>query len=362
MLVSRIEEFIQNQNEQFPLTEAFKNGNRFYSDFIEMIKMFEDNLSDKEQDNIYNKIENHYSINDIEKYFQCNCELIVLYYILRNYNSEFKYEPMYNGHFNPECSFTHNNITINIEVKTPDYAYRNEQENKGKILLSLPDRSVPLTPTEKGEKSVIDKFNESNHNVEIIKSMDNKLKDYLEHSQKKFPNGDNYFNILAIALETPENLDEWYTYILGNNGVFTDSSYVNSNYDNVDAILLGTPIAKLKTWKNNPNVNVWYLEEAYNLIINDTRKEGTKKERHYSDNVIDIFGSFTRGFVNYLNEFDKQQNADLIAFKDVVSLADLFAFKDIELSANFFAFHHDELHIVSNYIYRKDIMMIKNKK
>ena len=34
MLVSRIEEFIQNQNEQFPLTEAFKNGNRFYSDFI----------------------------------------------------------------------------------------------------------------------------------------------------------------------------------------------------------------------------------------------------------------------------------------------------------------------------------------
>ena len=104
------------------------------------------------------------------------------------------------------------------------------------------------------------------------------------------------------------------------------------------------------------------MEEAYNLIINDTRKEGTKKERHYSDNVIDIFGSFTRGFVNYLNEFDKQQNADLIAFKDVVSLADLFAFKDIELSANFFAFHHDELHIVSNYIYRKDIMMIKNKK
>ena len=36
--------------------------------------------------------------------------------------------------------------------------------------------------------------------VEELSRLDNKLKDYLEHSQKKFPNGDDYFNILVIGV------------------------------------------------------------------------------------------------------------------------------------------------------------------
>ena len=54
MLVQRIEDFIQNNDSIFPLTVAYKNGSRFYSDFIAMIKTFEANLFEKEQDNIYN--------------------------------------------------------------------------------------------------------------------------------------------------------------------------------------------------------------------------------------------------------------------------------------------------------------------
>ena len=135
--------------------------------------------------------------------------------------------------------------------------------------------------------------------------MDNKLKDYLEHSQKKFPKGDNYFNILVIALETVGDLDEWYTYILGDTGVFTDSSYVKSNYENVDAILLCSPISGINAWENYPNTNVWHLEESINLIILDPRKESSIKGEYYFHNILDMFGTFTKNFMVFLQECDK---------------------------------------------------------
>ena len=132
MLVRRIEDLIQNNNTIFPLTVAYKKDSRFYSDFIDMIKTFEENLSKKEQNSIYDKIKTAYSRSDIQVYLQCNCELMVLYYILRKFNFNFKYEPKYNGNYNPECSFEHNGVVVNIEVKTPDYSNRIKQENTEK--------------------------------------------------------------------------------------------------------------------------------------------------------------------------------------------------------------------------------------
>lgn len=324
MLVQRIEELIQNNTTNFPLTVAYKNGSRFYSDFIDMIKAFEENLSEKEQDSIYNKIVIAYSTDDVQVYHQCNCELIVLYFILRKYNSKFKYEPKYNGNYNPECSFEHNDVVVNIEVKTPDYSNRIEQENTDKIKIYLPER-IPIKKTEKGEKCAIDQFNESSSNAEIIKRMDCKLKDFLEHSQKKFPYVEVYFNILVIALETTHDADEWYTYILGDTGAFTDSSYVKSNYENVDAILLCTPIAGINAWKKNPNTNVWYLENTINVLILDPRKENNSKGKYYFDGAIDMFGDFTKEFVCYLQELDKN-------VPDVLTPEDYLIHKQFDLS------------------------------
>lgn len=304
MLVQRIEDFIQNNDSIFPLTVAYKNGNRFYSDFIAMIKSFEANLSEKEQKSIYDKIVAAYTNEDYQVYLQCNCELIVLYYVLRKYNTCFKYEPTYNGKYNPECSFEHNGVVVNVEVKTPDYNTRIEQENTEKMKIFFPER-IPLKKTEKGEKCVIDQFNESSSSAEIIKRMDCKLKDFLEHAQKKFPYGDAYFNILAIALETTQDADEWYTYILGDTGVFTTSSYLKSNYENVDAILLCTPISGINAWKKYSNVNVWFLENTVNVLILDPRKDLDTKGKFYYDGAIDLFGDFTRRFVVYLQELDK---------------------------------------------------------
>ena len=159
MLVSRIETIIKNGNNIFPLTNAYKKKSRFYDDFMDMIRTFEKHLSDKEQDSIYLKIRNAYSNDNYQVYLQCNCELVVLYYILRKYNTVFQYEPQYNGNYNPECAFGYNNKVVNIEVKTPDYSKRIEQENNNKINIILPER-IPL----KKCNNPIDKYRNNKKN------------------------------------------------------------------------------------------------------------------------------------------------------------------------------------------------------
>lgn len=185
MLVQRIEDFIQNNDSIFPLTVAYKNGSRFYSDFIAMIKTFEANLFEKEQDNIYNKIATAYSINDVQVYLQCNCELMVLYYILRKFNTGFKYEPKYNGNYNPECSFEHKGVVVNIEVKTPNYSKRIAQENSNSLKFFAAERIPDKQAVIEELSGMINLDDTDYEGVEELSRLDNKLKDYLEHSQKK---------------------------------------------------------------------------------------------------------------------------------------------------------------------------------
>ena len=290
---------LSNNDSIFPLTVAYKNGSRFYSDFIAMIKTFEANLFEKEQDNIYNKIATAYSINDVQVYLQCNCELMVLYYILRKFNTGFKYEPKYNGNYNPECSFEHKGVVVNIEVKTPNYSKRIAQENSNslKFFERIPDKQAVIEEL----SGMINLDDTDYEGVEELSRLDNKLKDYLEHSQKKFPNGDDYFNILVIVLQTISDLDEWYSYIFGEKGAFTESSFIESNYENVDSILLCSPINGIIGGEKYYNTNVWYLEKSLSILLFDDRKTKTNKVKlqYYANNAIYFFGAYSRSFFDF---------------------------------------------------------------
>ncbi|MCI6582974.1 MAG: hypothetical protein MSH15_13505, partial [Oscillospiraceae bacterium] len=315
----------------FPITNAYLNHFRFYNDFIDMINCFEKKLSKKDQENIYKKISSSFQ-GDEQAFFQTCCELLVVYYILRNFDNEFTYEPKYKGNFNPECSFRSNDFTVNIEVKTPNYSNRIHQESRNTIKIfpaeRIPDKDVVIN----GISKIIDLKSSGYEGVEELKRLDNKLKDFLIHSQKKFPLGDNYFNILVIALEIIPDIDEWYSYIFGDNGIFTDSSYVDYPYDNVDAILLCTPIAGLKKWTEHRNINVWELENNINLLFLDPKKESTKKGKFYFNHAINMFGTLTLSFITYLQNLD----SNLPKF----------------LSTNEYIIHKQfDLSIVSNFVY-----------
>ena len=323
---------IENGSDGFPLTDAYKRGHRFYEDFVEMLGFFKDRLKTKEYKDIEKKILIGCSQTDEQSYFQCMSELIVLYYVMRHFGNKdnFKYEPKYNGGFNPECSVEYGGKTVNIEVKCPHMGKRMDIESHNTLKIAFAER-MP-------SKSVYDNVVKDLHHIicpyldnsrysgmEIIPRMDNKLKDYLEHSQKKFPFGDNHFNVLVIALEIPQDVDEWYGYLFGDNGAFTHNTYIKTNYDRVDAILFCTPICGLKRWECYPNINVWYLEETINLLLFDPRKECeksnmqfTEKGKFYRDYAIDMFGNLTKDFLNFQKELDEQNEKkyEKLSFED----------------------------------------------
>ena len=311
MTKNSVIDLIKNGIEEFPLTTAYKKDHRFYTDFVEMMDFFKSNLRKKEYQDIENKIKSGCLQPDEQAYLQCMSELIVLYFVMRQLNDNFKYEPKYNGGFNPECSFIYGGKTVNIEVKCPNMSKRMEIESHNTLKINFSERAPDKSDYNNITKDLKQIFSKSSENseysgIEAIPRMDNKLKDYLEHSQKKFPSGDNYFNILVIALEICQDVDEWYGYLLGDNGAFTPNSYIDTCYDRVDAVLLCTPICGLKRWNSYSNINVWHLEETCNLLLLDPQKECTKdrkqlteKGKFYRDHGISMFGNLTRLFFDF---------------------------------------------------------------
>lgn len=316
-------DIIQKSEDGFPLTDAYKSGHRFYMDFVDMLDFFKSKLTKKEYKDIENKILSGCTQTDEQSYLQCMSELVVLYYVMRQLNNSdsFRYQPKYNGGYNPECSVFYGGKTINIEVKCPHMGKRAEIESRDTLKLSFAER----VPEGVNYKSILEDLkttitpyleNSSYSGVEEVPRMDNKLKSYLEHSQKKFPLGDNYFNILVIALEIPSDIDEWYGYLFGDNGAFTANSYINTCYDNVDAVLLCTPVCGLKRWEDYHHINVWHLEETINILLLDPGKECikykhtlTEKGKYYHEYGLNMFGSLTGAFLNFQYELDiKNEN------------------------------------------------------
>ena len=332
MIQDSLIDIIKNGSVGFPLTKAYKNGHRFYTDFVEMINFFKNRLLSKDYRNLENKILSGCSYVDGQSYLQCMSELVVLYFVMRKLDKyeSFKYEPKYNGGYNPECSFVYAGKTVNVEVKCPHMGKRMKIESHDTLKIAFAERM----PNKLFYKSVIEDFhhiicldldNSEYSGIEIIPRMDNKLKDFLEHSQKKFPSGDDHFNILVIALEIPQDVDEWYGYLFGSNGAFTHNTYIKTNYDCVDAVLLCTPICGLKRWESYSDKNIWYLENTINLLLLDTRKcyeksnsELSEKGKFYLEHGINMFGDMTSAFLSFQRELDEKNEKEYenLPFKD----------------------------------------------
>ena len=308
-----IEEFflekLKKADDKNPLKIAYDSQHIYYQNFIEVLKEFENYLTEKELKELIDKVQLGSNF-DYLRYLQFASEITVVYYILRYYNKGFKYEPIYNGKKNPECSFEYKGKTINIEVKCPDLSSKIDADQKDNIKI-YPDR-IPNEIYPDFKKCLEDLMNkidlENSHysGIKLEKRLDNKLKDYIISASNKFPiDSNSYFNILAVSLEAIEDLDEWYSYIFGECGIFTDNSFVSENYNNVDAILLTTPGVGHYIWKNSKE-NVWKLEEYPNFLFLNPKK--VENEDFYSKNAISIFGGLTAEFLNYLKSLDNEES------------------------------------------------------
>jgi hypothetical protein len=301
-IVDDVERLIDN-NRSSVLAFAYKNKNRYLTDFIEMLSYFEkyDSLLYKK---IISKL-NGPNLDDIQVYLQNISELVIIYYILRKYNN-FIFEPKYNGKKNPECCFDIGNITVNIEVKCPNYNKRILEEQQDGITI-LP--GYRYDNKEFADIVIDDIYHicKISNPINQISLMDNKLKDYLCSGNQKFSNKSSHFNILVISLEIFNDLDEWYRYLYGKQGVFTNNSFYKGKYDNIDAILLTNIVAG---HKGNfcCDINLWLLDNYFNLLFPYSLSLSKDKTKFYKDYGIDLFGNETELFFQYLKEIDNMES------------------------------------------------------
>ena len=68
---------------------------------------------------------------------------------------------------------------------------------------------------------------------------------------------------------------------MGNEGVFTDNSFVSENYENVDAILLTRSIYKHLEWDRYDDVDIWNLEDEINILLLNPKKENSEIGEYY---------------------------------------------------------------------------------
>lgn len=338
----KVEEYFEKKleitNNQHPLKIAYKENAKYYKDFIKLLKDFECEITEKEIIELIDKLQLQSNFNQ-PRYLQFASEITILYYILRRYNCNFKYEPTYNGKKNPECSFRYRDKTINIEVKCPDLSSKIESDmnNNMKVFLQGRVPSEYYSEAKEVMNYIIDNSNlhGSDYNgVEIEKRLDNKLKDYIISAAEKFPKDEKgYFNILAISLNSPSDLGHWYSYMFGNGGVFTKESFIHENYDNIDAILLTDIQRGHIRWRENNGKDLWDLEKYINLIFFNPKK--AKDNKFYSEYVTSIFGDMTEKFNAYVeSEYKNNINFrnEILDYFNEIFMKDI---KEISAISNF---------------------------
>lgn len=295
---------VENSKVTHPIAMAASKWTRYWNDFWQVTEDYKKVLSEQEYHNFLIKSRLDCKIS-MEQYLQFSSEVTIVDYIIRNYN-EFRNEPKYNGDKNPECSFKYKGRIVNIEVKCPDFTKRIKQESSEGIKTIAAERFL-----NKDDYVQTQKFIESNiadrHHIQTIDRMDNKLKDYLISAHKKFPVSDlTNFNILVIALDIIKDMDEWYSYLFGETGVFTNRTFIKDDYSNVDAVLLTNVQHGHMGTDVNLNINCWHLENYVSLLFLDSRKVNSNGlGKYYRDNAIDLFGELTFDFLSFQLELDK---------------------------------------------------------
>ena len=287
------------------LAKAGQNDSRYWRDFLELITDFRKNLDEKEFKNFLIKSQLNQVIT-LAQYLQFASETTVVDYVMRKYKG-FRSEPQYGKKKNPECSFEYEGRTVNVEVKCPDYSKRKLEEQVEAIKVFAAER---FPQKEMLDESIQVIEQNIDGNIMIISRMDNKLKDYLISAHDKFPSsGRNYFNILVICLDIISDMDEWYSYVFGNEGVFSEQSYVKENYENVDAIMLTNIVHGHTGDPECDKYNCWNLENYVSLLFLNPMKEKDKDlADYYFKHAITLFGNNSMDFLRYQCELDLKNN------------------------------------------------------
>lgn len=296
---------VKNSKVTHQIMVAATKGNRYWTDFLKVDEDYKNNLSEQDYIRFLEKSQLDCEIS-MAQYLQFSSEVTIVDYIIRNY-SGFKNEPKYNGKKNTECSFEYESRTINIEVKCPDLSKRIEQENSEGVNLFAAER-FPSKDSFDQAKNFIGSNIRAGQSMQNLDRLDNKLKDYLISAHKKFPTSNSSnFNVLVVALDIIQDMDEWYSYLFGDNGAFTDRTYIVDDYSNVDAVMLTNVQHGHMADDIDLSINCWNLENYVSLLFLNPQKENCHGlGEYYMNSALNLFGGMTRNFLSFQQKLDEK--------------------------------------------------------
>ena len=176
-----------------------------------------------------------------------------------------------------DCGFVADGKTYSIEVKCPDYSVKNTIDDSNAFKIGAFGR---LTNFEEVVKNLQEAFNpETNPSVEpnkpLIKQqhMDNKLKDYLLSAHSKFKDSTtpNELNVLAVCCSDWTDMQKWFYYMYGYQGLFTKESFHPvDEYKNVDVVLLTNLYHRHHIyWEKDKLEKHWDFSKSFNLVFSN---------------------------------------------------------------------------------------------
>lgn len=242
---------------------------------------------------------------DEVKYIQAACETAVSASLASEFPNNFKYEDKVNPPKDVDCSFENLGVRFNVEIKCPDYSKKNAIEDDECFSLGAFGR---LSNYEDVFQTLDELFNKPEEGKEdadkpLVKQhhMDNKLKDYLISAHSKFSDnpGENELNVLLVCCSDQMDIQKWFFYMYGVQGLFCEDSFFNtSEYENVDVVVLTNLYHRHHAyWDKEKLESHWSFSKSFNLIFSNPYRKEDKMD--CISKLVDSIHNHSNGLANY---------------------------------------------------------------
>jgi hypothetical protein len=282
-----------------------KTDDHYYKGLIKALSSLEAFLNTKQKKCLYIDLQFGGVKFDEAKFLQAVCETSIAAYLSSQFSSSFLYEPKVNPPKDVDCGFSSDGKTYNIEIKCPDFSVKNEIDSSNSFKIGSFGRLINFEEIVGNMQELFDP--ENNPSVEpdkpLIKQqhMDNKLKDYLLSAHNKFKDSTllDELNVLVVCCSDWMDMQKWYFYMYGHQGLFTPESFHPSeDYKNVDVVMLSNLYHRHHEYWNKDKIeDHWDFSKSFNLVFSNPLRRSDKADIIWS--FVDEVPNHSREIMNF---------------------------------------------------------------
>ena len=227
-----------------------------------------------------------------QQYIQSAVELTVCAHFARFYPDGFVYEEKVNPPKDVDCSVRIGEYKYNVEVKCADYTKKEAIDGEEGFKIGALGRMDDYAEMVENLQEL---FSADGHMLSAQRHMDNNMKAFLMSAHEKFSAGtpDTELNVLVVGCDDAMDMQKWYSYLYGAQGLFTQESYADrAAYSKVDMVLLTNLYHRHKDPASKDKLKGhWRLSEAFCFLCanpystkpHETAYEFSKTIRHQNN-------------------------------------------------------------------------------